>query len=383
MKKKYKVILWVLGILIAIRLALPYVVLHYANKTLAEMDGYYGHIEDINLSLFRGAYVINNINLDQVDSISGQRTDFFSCEEIDLSIEWGALFNGKIVGELIFTKPKLAFTKDKAEPAEVAADTSTFQDLLKDFMPLKINRFEVNDGSIHYIDSSASPIVNIYMDQVEIVATDLKNTTESDARLPSTIEARAHVYEGTLTFNMKLNILKEQPAFDMNAELSSMNLVLLNNFLMAYGKFDVNQGTFGLYTEVAAEDGEFVGYVKPIIKDLDVVGIEDNENSIFRKLWESVVGGVAEIFENQKKDQVATKIEMEGRFKNPDVRLLGAIMEVLTNAFVQALMPAIDNEISIRSVEEGVTEDQNLFNRFFEKDEKDKKDEKKKDKKKD
>jgi hypothetical protein len=383
MKRRYKILLWVLGVLLVVRIILPYVVLHYANKTLAEMDGYYGHVEDIDLNLYRGAYVINDIYLNQVDSVSGTQTPFFSCPKIDLSIEWGALFNGEIVGELIFEQPKLAFTKDKAEPAEVAADTTTFQQLLKDFMPLKVNRFEVNDGSIHYIDSTASPLVNIKMDKVHILALDLKNTTEKDEKLPSTVEAQANVYGGTMDFKMRLNVLEEQPAFDLNMELKNTDLVQLNAFLKAYGNFDVNSGNFGLYTEMAAEDGKFVGYVKPVIKDLDVVGPEDRGNSLLHKAWEALVGGVGELFENQKRDQVATKVELQGNFENPDINVPGAIWEVISNAFIQALMPALDNEISIRSVDTGIPEKEGLFDRVFDKedgekdDKKDKKDRKK------
>ena len=50
MKRWLKILLGVLIVLVAFRLALPYIVLRYANKTLAEMDGYYGHVEDIDIA---------------------------------------------------------------------------------------------------------------------------------------------------------------------------------------------------------------------------------------------------------------------------------------------------------------------------------------------
>ncbi len=65
MKKIYKVLIGVTVLLITIRLILPYVVLHYANKTLANMKGYFGHIENIDLSICRGAYVIKDIYLNK------------------------------------------------------------------------------------------------------------------------------------------------------------------------------------------------------------------------------------------------------------------------------------------------------------------------------
>ena len=83
MKKKYKILISVVVLLIIIRLILPYVVLHYANKALANVKGYYGHIDDIDLSIYRGAYIINDIYLNKVDSVSKQQTPFFKSRNID------------------------------------------------------------------------------------------------------------------------------------------------------------------------------------------------------------------------------------------------------------------------------------------------------------
>jgi len=366
MKKKYKILISVVVLLIIIRLILPYVVLHYANKALANVKGYYGHIDDIDLSIYRGAYIINDIYLNKVDSVSKQQTPFFKSRNIDLSLEWGALFHGSIVGELIFDSPELIFTKDKADLTDIKKDTTDFRKLLKNFMPLKVNRFEVNDGTIRYADNTSTPKVDIALKQTHILALNLKSVIDDKVELPSTVTAQADAYEGTLSFNMKLNALADNATFDLNAEIKNTNLVLLNGFLKAYGNFDVHRGNFGLYTEMAAKDGKFKGYVKPIIKDLKVVGIEDRHDTFFNKVWEQIVGAAGEIFRNQKKDQIATKVNMEGSFKNPKTKTLDAIWEVLLNAFVQALLPEVDNTISINSVKTKTPQDKrNSLQRIF------------------
>jgi len=51
-EKKYKILIGIIFLLIVIRVILPYVVLNYTNKTLANIKGYYGHIDDIDLVLF-------------------------------------------------------------------------------------------------------------------------------------------------------------------------------------------------------------------------------------------------------------------------------------------------------------------------------------------
>ena len=350
MKTKYKILIGILALLIVIRLVLPYVVLHYTNKTLANMPGYYGHVENITLSIYRGAYSVKNIYLDKIDPISKKQTPLFKSKEIDLSIEWKALFQGSIVGKLRFDSPVLIFTKDKVELGGLNKDTTDFRKLLKSFMPLKVNRFEVTNGSIHYIDPTAKPAVDVSLVKTHIVALNLSNASNNKVELPSSVAVHASVYEGTLDLTVRLNALAQNPTFDLKAEIKNTNLVLLNDFLKAYGKFDVEKGEFSVYTEIAAKDGKFKGYVKPIIKDLKVLGPKDKNDSFIHLLWESIVGGAGFVLKNQKADQVATKVPMEGTFKNPQTNAIVALWEVLRNAFIQALIPSIDYQINIDSV---------------------------------
>lgn len=365
-KYKWRIILSVIALVIIIRLMLPYVVLRYANKTLASMQDYYGHVEDIDLAIIRGAYVINNIYLNRIDSVTSEQTPFFNCNIIDLSVEWNALFHGRLVGELEFTGAELLFTKDKADPAQVQKDSGDFRKLLDSFMPLKVNRFEVNNGEIHYIDSSAKPPVNILINDTYILAKNLSSVRDTSL-LPAKINANANVYGGKLSFNMRLDPLSDHPVFDMNTELENTYLPSLNDFLKAYGKFDVSNGTFGLYTELAADKGKFTGYVKPVINNLDVVGAEDRSDNVLQKIWEGIVGAAGVILRNQKYDQVATKIPIEGTFKkDTHTDLWYAVFDLLRNAFIQALQPSIDYEINIRSVySPPEKEKKGFFNKVF------------------
>ncbi|MEP6724674.1 MAG: DUF748 domain-containing protein [Bacteroidota bacterium] len=370
--KKTSIFLIIILVLIIIRLFLPVIVLHYANKTLQHMNGYYGHIDDIDISLYRGAYQINDMYLNKMDSGTGKQTDFFKVYNIDLSVHWDALLHGRLVGEITFNDPKLVFTENKVELSDVKKDTSDFRRILKDFMPLKVNRFQVNNGELHYVNNTKKPVVDVFLKKIRLTAENLTNAAKSKELLPSTVKATAVAYEGTLALNMKLNPLATGATFDLNADLKNVNLVLLNNFLLAYGNFDVNRGNFGLYAEMAAKNNAFKGYVKPIIKNLDVVGSNNKEGSFFHKIWEYAVGAVGVIFRNQKKDQIATKVPLEGNFKNPKTNTLDAVFEVLRNAFIQALIPSVDNEINIQSVDEADKKDnRNFLQKIFGKKKKD------------
>jgi hypothetical protein len=374
--KVIKIFLIVLVLLVAVRIALPYVVLHYTNETLSSMPGYRGHVSDIDIALIRGAYKIDSIYINKYDSATQRQTPFFGAEAVDLSVEWRSLFKGSLVGELVFYKPTLRFTAEKVEPDQIKKDSSSFKNLLEDLMPLKVNRFEVEDGNIQYIDETTKPRVDITMNNANIIATNLRNAYDSAAEiLPATIEAKANVYEGNLDFFMKLNPMAEVPTFDMNLELKNTNLVKLNDFFKAYAKVDINKGTLGIYSEIAAKDGKFMGYVKPLLKDLDVLGEDDRHDNIFQKMWEGFVGVTGQIVENIKEDQVATKIPFKGNVKDPDANIWYTITYVLQNAFVHAIQPSIDHEINIAAVEKQEMEKKTFLERVFGKDD-DKEDDK-------
>ena len=160
----------------------------------------------------------------------------------------------------------------------------------------------------------------------------------------------------------------------MNAEMIGLNLVEVNDFLKAYGKFDVQKGTFGVYTEAAAKDGKIIGYTKPIIKDLDVIEWKDEkEDPLGQKLLESVVGLGGWIFKNRSEDQVATEIEFEGELKDPAINVWSIIGETLRNAFIEALYPSLEHTININTVKQAEVEEKGFIEKIF-----DRKDKKKK-----
>ena len=350
--KKRKILFIILGslliILIALRIALPYILLKVVNRELTRVKGYSGHVNDIDVALIRGAYTLKQTKLDKTGG--KVPVPFFSADAIDLSLEWKALFHGSIVGKIRAEHPTLNFVKGPTEATSQTKIDSSWMDVVKSLMPLKINQFEVNDGEIHYRDFHSNPKVDIFCRKVHILAENLSNAKRNKELLPSSAEASAAVYGGEAKLHMKLNVLSKIPVFDLKAELVSLDITNLNNFLRAYGNFDVRQGTIGIYVEAATKDNVIDGYVKPIIKDLKVVNWKEDKDKPLKIAWEAVIGSVAWIFKNHPKDQLATKVEFQGNLKSPDTNLLEIIGQVLYNAFIQALYPSLENSISINSV---------------------------------
>jgi hypothetical protein len=337
--------------LLIIRLILSPVATYVANGYLGKkVPGYYGHVKKIRFSLYRGAYKIDSIVLNKVDSTTKQQTPFISCQLIDLSIQWKAILHKRLVGKIKVISPEVRFTKDKVEPAQVVKDTVTFRKLLNIGMPLDINRVEIENGRVRYKDETTNPKVDIAISKIDVLAQNLRNTIDSSTLLPSTIGITAEVYEGSVNVNTKLNLLKDDPTFELKAEVKGLDLTKLNNFFKAYGKFTIDRGSFSLYAEAAAIDGKYKGYLKPLIKDLKVLGPENKDEKAVTKLWEAVIGAVAFVFTNHKKDQLGTKLPFEGSVGKTQTNVVYAIFQVLRNAFIEGLTPLLDNEINITTV---------------------------------
>jgi hypothetical protein len=258
-----------LVLLIALRIALPYILLKLVNKELQSIPHYTGHVDDIDVALIRGAYKIINMKLEKTGG--KVPVPFFSAPLIDLSLQWESLFHGRIVGKIEVDQPVLNFVKGPTEETSQTKIDSSWTDVVKKLMPLKLNKFEIVEGQIHYRDFHSKPKFDIYTKQVHILAENLNNAEKNPQLLPSTITAEADVYGGKATGSMKMDALAKTPTFDGKAKLEGLNLASLNNFIDAFAKFDIKSGEISIYTEAAAKDGKITGYTKPIIKDLKVV----------------------------------------------------------------------------------------------------------------
>lgn len=358
-------------LIIGFRLWLPYLVLDKVNAELKKIEGYTGSVGDIDIFLLAGSYTI--IDLKLTKSSGKIPVPFFAARTIELSVEWKALLSGEIVGEIEVQEPVLNYVKGPTKTTTQTSIDKSWIGVVDNLMPLRINRLTIHDGNIHYRDFHSSPKVDVEMKHAGILATNLTNVEDKETMLPATVRGSAALYDGEITLNMRLNPLSKEPAFDMNAEMTSMGLQNLNDFLKAYGNFDVQKGTFSLYVEAATRDNKIIGYAKPIIKDMQVAQWKKEEGTVLQTVWETVVEFAAWVFKNHPKDQIATQVEFEGSLKNPDVDTWTIIGEILQNAFIKALIPTLENSISIGKVKEAKKNDPPGAVKFTEKEDEKKK----------
>ncbi|HMI90029.1 MAG TPA: DUF748 domain-containing protein [Polyangiales bacterium] len=340
--------LWILAaiavLVIGLHLALPSIVLRYVNEELDGLDGYAGHVEDIDISLLRGAYQIQGVRI--VKSNGRVPVPFFTADEIDISVEWSALFDGDIVAEIDVHRPMLNFVKGPTEKTSQTEPGDNWTETVRDLAPFKINRFAILDGSVHYRDFHSEPKVNIYAQNIRAVARNLTNAEDLSGSLVATFEAKAlAMSSGAFELNGKYNPYTKQPTFEVDAKLNRLNIKQLNSFLKAYAKVDAERGKISIDTEIAASKGRFRGYVKPFIDDLQILDWDKENEGFLGKIWEGVVEVAGEILEDQDKDRIATRVPLRGSVDDPEADIWSTIGGVLKNAFLEALRRGIEHKV--------------------------------------
>lgn len=353
-KTKWIILGSIVLLLIAARLSLSYFVTRYVNNVLADIDGYYGTIDGVKIQLFRGAYVIDSLKLFKVNG--NERVPFVNIPKSDLSVEWRALFEGSIVGEAIFHRPVINFiggNKDK-ENNQSGANVD-WTEPIKKLTPFDVNRLEVKHGTLVFHDFTTKPNVDVSLENVDLLATNLNNARKQKERLPSQVKVTAtSIGGGLLTMEMGINVLKEIPDLDMNLKFENVNMPALNDFFKAYARVDVEKGVFNLYSEMAVNDGIITGYVKPIAQGVKLVDLGDEDGPI-DVLWETVVGAIKDVFKNQKENQLATRVPLQGNLNNVRAGVWPTIWNVFSNAFVQAFDHSTDN--TVRFADKGAPPD--------------------------
>ncbi len=352
---------WIIGVaafvvlLVAGRIALPYVVEDYVNRRLAALEAYDGHVGDIDMHLYRGAYSIDDIVIEKTGA--KRPIPFFSSRRVDFSIEWRSLLRGSIVSEVLFEGPELNLVQGKSKADSQLGEEENWNARLEEMFPFRFNTVEVRDGTIRFLAPGISTRDAITARHVRGQVTNLTNVIESGKETFADFRINADVLDGApAVVAGSVNAFAAQPTFDVNMEVKKVQLPKVNPWLREYIKADAEAGNFELYMELAAADGKFAGYAKPIMQDVDLYRSGEEEQNPLKRFWEGFLDFAAEVLENEDADQVAARIPFSGTLKDPQTSLFATISSVMRNAFVSAFARSLEGSINLRDVKKNLNE---------------------------
>ncbi len=343
-RKRYIFIAILLLGLLIFRIYLPTLVKNQINKTLATIPGYYGYVDDVDIALVRGAYVIKGLYLNKLNAKT--EIPFLKFPKSDISIEWKSLFKGKIVSEVILYNPDAIYVFEDQNSKGKEPDVEDWTKALTEIIPIDINHFEIHNGKVAFVQIQASPDIDLHIEKIEMYADNLRNVVAKSRTLPSPFHATGvSVGNGKMTLDGNINLIKEIPDMDLTFSLQSAQATALNDLSKHYAGIDFEKGTFELYSEVAIADGYLKGYIKPLLKDSKLIGKEDG---FFEKVWEGFVGFFKFVLKNQRTNTLATKVPIEGDLKNVKAGVWPTVIHIFQNAWIEAFKRQVDNDVEFR-----------------------------------
>jgi len=209
---------------------------------------------------------------------------------------------------------------------------------------IRIDHTRFSKCEVGVVHAGVDPPYRVF---VTDVSADLRNfsTRLKDKAAEVTAQGR-FMASGNFSIQGLVRPDPKDPNFDLSVRIVRSQVKMLNDLLMAHAKIDVAGGDFSVYSQFKVQHGKIAGYVKPIIRDLDVYDTDqDRGKGVMQKAYEAVVGGATELVQNTATEEAATKVQVTGTIKNPQLDAWQAAMRLLQNAFFQIIVPRFERPI--------------------------------------
>lgn len=338
---------WLIGalllaaLLLGVRAMLPIWVADYLNGRLANIGDYRGHLQSVDLALWRGAYRIHELEIEKRDARVGEYVPFLDAPETEIELSWRALASGSLVGRVEFHAPELNFV-DSPSGEDQVGEGVDWREQLQALLPVRLNEVLVSDGAVHFRNFQSSPKVDVYLRDLQASARNLSNAERRSGEQVASFDMEATALDGApLEAGARFDPLGEMRDFEFDLRATGVALPQLNDFLRAYGNIDAEAGNADVVIELAADEGRLDGYVKLLLREVEVVNwqgdVEDDRDNPLELAWESVVGGVMALFTNPPRDQFAFRAPIRGELGEAGVQALPTVASAVRNAFFEAL----------------------------------------------
>ncbi len=212
---------------------------------------------------------------------------------------------------------------------------------------IRIDHGVIKNSEFGFVNHAAQPPYRVFVTNGELRIENLSNHLSQG----SSIVTLTGKFMGTgdTVISGTFRPEKKSPDFDLHAKIERTQMHAMNDLLRAYGNFDVTAGAFSLYSELKVKNGGVEGYMKPLFRDMKVYDTrQDREKTLFRKLYEGLVGGVAKLLENTPRDEVATRTDVVGPLEDPQTSTWQTVINLVKNAFFKAILPGFEKHIGTR-----------------------------------
>jgi hypothetical protein len=235
--------------------------------------------------------------------------------------------------------PTEKITKEAGKTARTYSNEPTLE--------VKVDRLNIRNSQIGYVNRAAQPAYHVFISETALEIRNLSNHLKEGV-------GRARMtgkFMGSGATQMEAAFRPEDkgPDFNLTLSIEDADMRRMNDLFRAYGNFDVVAGVFSFYSEIKVRQGKIDGYVKPLFRDMDVYDRrQDREKTLFRKLYEGLVGGISGLLQNRPREEVATQTSVSGDVESPQTSTWEIVIRLVQNAFFRAILPGFEKEVSQR-----------------------------------
>ena len=213
---------------------------------------------------------------------------------------------------------------------------------------IRIDHGDITNSEFGFVNEAAKPPYRVFLRNGALHLENISNHLSEGSGLVTL--TGAFMGTGDTVISGTFRPETKSPDFDLSIKIERTQMRAMNDLLRAYGNFDVTAGLFSLYSELSVKNGRVAGYIKPLFRDMKVYDErQDKEKSLFHKLYEGLVGGVATLLENKPREEVATLTEISGPLGNPQTSTWQTVVNLVKNAFFKAFLPGFEKEVRPQS----------------------------------
>lgn len=348
--KIVKMPLWILItvlVLIVLRMILPSICLFFINYTLENKLGTYkGHLADFDLSLYRGAYQLQDLTIEKRE---GSVEPLLKVKEIDLSLAWRALLKKNISADVTIDGLvlRLADSSDETNKQTGTDEpTKNWEEVGGVLVPVAIETLKVHDSSVYFTNRDLKAPLPVSLEKIEILAKDLRSRSEGTM---SPIQASAILQKhAEIKINGNLDLLAKPLRFDLDGQIEKFKPNTMNSLLRLYIPVDITEGELSAYSEVAAKDGVIWGYGKLIFNDGDIISLGQNFIGVKHFFVEIATAFGNWFLQNNDNKNMATVIPFvytDGKF---NIDTSEALRSAMRNRN-EKIKPGVDHIVSLEN----------------------------------
>jgi hypothetical protein len=210
---------------------------------------------------------------------------------------------------------------------------------------ISVREFDISHSNFSFTDKTSNPNYRVFLTDTELA---LKNLSNHQNQGPADLTLRGR-FMGSGDTSVAGDFLasRQGPTFNLKVAIQNTDLPSMNDILRAFGSFDVAAGQFSVFSQVAVNDGNINGYVKPMFANLKVYDYQKDKNTpVLHQAKELAIAAASHLFKNRSTERVAADIDLKGKLTSPDISTWEALAQVLRNAFIEAIIPGFDRAVA-------------------------------------